>query len=218
MRSPIIPPMLVTLVQEALTEPDGVVFDSCDACPACGGKVSGYDTRERQFARIVDDNGERTIRVSVKRFRCASCNRIVNADEPFYPGTKIGAPVVDLCIAFSRAFGYGRAARRLRAMGVAVSRVQCRHFALLPVRPFRIMPMYGHPLPESVLSLSFLTANIPEGRSIVGAEMLAACGFPSAGRAALHLPVPGKEGDEGDEEERNEERDPGKPEDCGEED
>lgn len=213
MRSPVIPPMLATLVQEALTTLDGTVFDTCDACPSCGKPVTGYDTRVRQFARIADENGERTITVVVKRFRCMTCGKIVNADEPFYPGTRIGAPVFDICIAFSQVFGYGRAARRLRAMGVVVDRSQCRHYATLPVRPFRIVPMYGHPLPQSVLSLSLLTANVPEGRRIIGAEALAACGFPSAGRAALHRPVPGQERDEGDEEERDKERDPKKPED-----
>lgn len=210
--------MLATLVQEALTTLDGTVFDTCDACPRCGGPVTGYDTRVRQFARISDENGERTIKVAVKRFRCPTCGKTVNADEPFYPGTRIGAPVIDICIAFSQVFGYGRAARRLRAMGVAVDRVQCRHYATLPVRPFRIVPMYGHPLPQSILSLSLLTAGVPEGRRIGGTEALAACGFPSAGRAALHLPAAGKKRDEGDEDERNEERDPGTPEEGREKD
>jgi len=216
MRSPVIPPMLVALVQEALGALDGVVFDTLEACPACGGPVTGYDTRERQVARIMDEKGERTIHVVVKRFRCMACGKVVNADAPFYPGTKTGAPVVDLCIAFAKSFGYGRAARRLRAMGIVVDRMQCRHYATLVVRPFRIMPMYGHPLPQSVLSLSFLAAALTQGRRIVGAEALAACGFPSAGRAALHLPVAGEEGDDGDEEERKKERDAGKPEEGGE--
>lgn len=216
MRFPVIPPMLVALVQEAFTAVDGTVFATCSGtCPDCGGKVTGYDTRERQFARIAVEMGKRTIRVTVKRFRCVSCGKIVNADEPFYPGTKTGAPVIDLCIAFSQQFGYGRAARRLSTMGIAVDRMQCRHYAMLPVRPFRILQMYGHPLPQSVLSLSLLTATLPEGSRIEGAEALAACGFPSAGRAALHRPPAGEERDEGDNEERYEERDPKKPEDDG---
>ncbi len=215
MRTPITPPMIAVLVQEALTVLDGMVFDVCESCPACGGPVSGYDTRVRQFARIIDDKGERTIRIFVKRFRCRICGKIVNADEPFYPDTRIGSPIIDLCIAFSRAYGYGRAARRLSAMGVPMDRGQCRHYAAVRVPRFQIMPMYGYPVPQSILSLSMLSGNVPKGGRIVGAEALAACGFPSAGRAALHLPPAGEEGDEGDEEERKEERDPGKPEDGG---
>lgn len=206
MRTLLIPPMITLLVQGALTALDGAIFDSLDACPSCGGPVSGYDTKQRQFARVTDEKGIRTSMVTVKRFRCRSCGRIVNADEPFYPNTRIGSPVIDLCIAFSRSFGYGRAARTLAAMGVAVDRMQCRHYAAIPVRPFPIMPMYGFPFPQSVLSLSLLTTEITEGGRVIGAEALAACGFPSADRTSLHLPGAGKERDERDKQKRDEER------------
>lgn len=205
--------MLAMLVHEALALPNGMVFDSRASCPSCGGPLSGYDIKERQFAKLIGDGGTRTIRVVVKRFRCRSCRKICNADEPFYPDTRIGAPVIDLCIAFSRAFGYGRAARNLAAMGVAIDRMQCRHFAQVP-RPVPVIDMYGFPVPKSVLSLSALATGAPfEGGRIKGAEALAACGLPPADRAAPDRVIPGQERDEGDEHKRKKERDPGKPED-----
>ncbi len=204
--------MLVLLTQEALTVLNGTVFDSRTSCPDCGGPVFWYDMRQRQFARLTTEDGVRTITVLVKRFRCRSCGRICNADEPFYPKTRIGSPVIDLCIVFSRAFGYGRAARNLSAMGIAVDRMQCRHFARVPVWPVSFLEMYGFPLPQSILSLSELSSGTHEGGRIKGAEALAACGFPSAHRAALHPPVPGEERDCRDEQERYEEGDAGKPE------
>jgi len=204
--------MLTMLVEGALTVLDGAAFDSRDACPACGGTLSGYDTKKRRFACLITGAGTRTITVSVKRFRCRSCGRLCNADEPFYPKTRIGAPVIDLCNAFSRTFGYGRAARNLTAMGVAVDRMQCRHYMTIPAPKVPVMPVYGFPLPRSVLSLSQLTARFPEGAAVPGAEALAASGFPSAYRAAPRVPAPGDKGDEGDEQEGKEERDAGKPE------
>jgi len=212
LRSPVIPPMLAVLVQGALVIPDRMVFDHCESCPVCGGSVSGYDTIVRQFARILDENGIKTITVTVKRFRCRSCGAIVHADEPFYPGTRIGSPIVDLCIAFSQAYGYGRGARNLRAIGSPLSRMQCRHYAALPVRPFPIIPLYGFPIPQSILALSTLSVSVTKGSGIVGAEALAACGFPSAGRAALHLPGPGEKRDDGNKEEGHKKRDAGEPE------
>ena len=205
MRSPRIPPMLVMLVQEALSVLDGAVFDSRDTCPACGGQLSGYDARERQFARIREDIVKRTITVTVKRFRCRSCGRICNADEPFYPDTRIGAPVIDLCIVLSQVSGYGRAARNLSAMGLAIDRMQCRHFARTPVNPIPIMNIFGFLVPQSIISLSTLAANVGEGGCIEGAEALAACGFPSAHRAPLHRPLTTEERDERDEEHSKEE-------------
>ena len=205
--------MLVVLVQGALTILDKAVFDTLASCPYCGGPVAGYDKKTRHFADILEKSGNQTVTVTVKRFQCRSCKKIVNADEPFYPDTRIGSPVIDLCIAFSRAYGYGRGARNLRALGVALDRMQCRHYAGIPVPPFRIMPMYGVPIPQSIISLSFLTASLPEGRRVTGAEALAACGFPSAHRAALHHHGVGEERDEGNTEEGNKERETDQPED-----
>jgi hypothetical protein len=194
------------LVQESLSLLDGAVFDSRDTCPACGGQLSGYDSRERQFARIREDMVQRTITVTVKRFRCRSCGRICNADEPFYPDTRIGAPVIDLCIVLSQVPGYGRAARNLSAMGLEIDRMQCRHFARTPVHPIAVMDIFGFLVPQSIISLSEIAARTGEGGCIKGAEALAASGFPSTYRAAPHRPVPEDEGDQRDKEDNKEDR------------
>jgi hypothetical protein len=208
--------MLTMLVQSSLGVFDGAVFDSRDSCPVCGGRLSGYDTRVRQFARLIDAGGARTISVKVKRFRCRSCGKICNADEPFYPETRTGSPVIDLCIAFSTHEGYGRAARNLSEMGVVMDRMQCRHYAQTPVRPVSVIPVYGLSLPQTIVSLSALAARPGEKSRIVGAEALAACGFPSAHRAALQPPLRPDKRDEGDEKDKEKDWQVEEPEDRGE--
>ena len=182
--------MVTTIVQNALTLFDGAVFDTRVkvTCPACGGVLSGYDSRKRKFACVHDEKGDHVITVTVKRFFCKSCGTLCNADGPFYPHTRIGSPVIDLCVTFSRASGYGRAARNLAAMGICMDRMECRHYAMTPVRPVLYIQIFGFPMPHTITSLSSLAARFSEGSSIPGAEMLAACGFPSAYRALPDTP------------------------------
>jgi len=182
MRSPLVPPILATLVREGLIILDGVVFDSREQCPFCGGSLSGYDTRVKQVAVLRSDEGERVLHVTVKRFSCRSCGRVCNADEPFYPDTRIGSPVIDLCIAFSGTMGYGRAARYLSAMGIAVDRMSCRHYAQTPAANVIPLEFFGFPIPRSVVTLSSLATGQPEGSVLSGTEALAACNFPSSFR------------------------------------
>jgi len=60
-------------------------------------------------------------------------------------------------------------------------------------------------LPFSIINLSSLATRAGEGDGIKGAEVLAACGFPSADRTPLH-PVRPDEGDQRYEEKDKEER------------
>ncbi len=130
MKAPRIPPMLSTIVQTGIVAVDDVTFGELAACPFCGGPVSGYDTKKKVFAIIREGDEERTIRVSVKRFFCRACDRIINADEPFYPGTRIGSPVIDLCLSLATTMPVNRTAAWLDAMG------DCRRPDQLPaVRP-----------------------------------------------------------------------------------
>ena len=126
MKSPRIPPMLSTIVQAGLVAVDGITFGERVACPVCGGPVSGYDTRKKVFALVSENGRERAIRVTVKRFSCRRCDRIVNADEPFYPGTRIGSPVIDLCLTLATTMPVNRTAAWLDAMDVIVNRTSCR--------------------------------------------------------------------------------------------
>ena len=81
-----IPPLLVDIIQSGILACEGVVFDSRDACPVCGGPVSGYDTRKKQFAVMLREGIPYPLHVLVKRFCCRQCGLISFADEPFYPG------------------------------------------------------------------------------------------------------------------------------------
>jgi hypothetical protein len=208
MRKPRLPPMLIDIVQTALTAFDGTVFDSRNACPSCGGSLSGYDKKKKQFAVVREREGRRPVHVFVKRFSCKVCRKVCFADEPFYTGTRIGSPVVDLCRTLSGTMPFTRTAAYLEEMGICVDRMTVRNFSRLGIPEIRIADVFGIPLPMSVISLSTLAADISEGGCIEGAEALAACGFPSAYRASLQLTATGKERDERDKQKGEKERQP----------
>lgn len=216
MRRPRIPPMLSMLVQAALLACDCIVFDSRTSCPVCNGALSGYDTKKKQFAVILDGGKRRAVSVGVKRFTCRQCGAICFADEPFYPGTRIGSPVVDLCLTLSATMPYSRTATYLGGMGIVIDRMTVRNYALRTFPPVATADVFGIRLPLSVIALSSLAAGLPEGGRIMGAEALAACGFPSADRAPLDAAFPRQDRDRRDEQEGNKERDAEHPEDEGE--
>jgi len=206
MKAPRIPPMLSTIIQAALVAVDGVTFAGRAACPYCGGPLSGYDTKKRVFAIIREDDRERALNVTVKRFSCAHCGCIVNADEPFYPGTRIGSPIVDLCRSLATMMPANRTAAWLDAMDVIVDRTSCRNYVKMVPGPVPATDLFGIGIPRSVIALSTLAAVAGGERSAIsGAEVLAACGFPSADRAPLQR-LRRKEGEDRDPEEEKEER------------
>jgi hypothetical protein len=184
MKQPRIPPLLVDIIQSGLVACDGIVFDSRDTCPLCSGKLSGYDTKKKQFAVLYEKGTLQKVHVFVKRFSCYECNTVCFAEEPFYPDTRIGSPVADLCIAMAAGMPFNRTADYLWSLGIIIDRGTVRNYAQ---RFFPDIPMtniFGIRLPLSIVSLSELAARAGEGSRIEGAEVLAACGFPSAYRAA----------------------------------
>jgi len=206
MRKPRIPPMLVDLVETALTACDGTYFDRRDACPACGGGLSGYDKKKKQFAVLIEEGVRRPVHVIVKRFSCQVCKKVCFADEPFYPGTRTGSPVVDLCLTLSATMPFTRTAAYLEEMGIVVDRMTVRNFSRLADPEIPTADVFSIHLPMSIISLSTLAAGLREGSCIEGAEALAACGFPSAHRAVLHRLLPHEERDQRDKEDNKEER------------
>ena len=60
MKPPRIPPLIIDIVQSGLLACEGMVFDCRDTCPACGGELSGYDTKKKQFA-IIKETDEQHI-------------------------------------------------------------------------------------------------------------------------------------------------------------
>lgn len=194
MRPPRIPPMVTDIVQTAICAMDGAEFTNLAACPACGGPVQGYDTRERRYAVVREGPDERTIMVRVRRFLCRNCNKISNADEPFYSGTRIGSLVIDLFITFASSMPASRAARVLDGMGILVNRTTWKNYSELAVPEIPTTDIFGMQLPSSVFTISTLAARLPEGSTIEGTKALEACGFPSVCRHPQTTPGPGAKG------------------------
>lgn len=201
-----IPPLLIDIVQSGLLACEGIVFDNRDACPACGGKLSGYDTKKKQFAVMREGDTRHPIHVFVKRFTCRQCHAICFADEPFYPDTRIGSPLVDLSTTLAAGMSFYRATAFMAHLGIVIERGTIRNYARRPFPEIPTNNLFGIHLPLSILSLSELAARTGEGSCIPGAEALAACGFPSAYRAAPDLLLLPEQGDERKEEEDKEER------------
>jgi hypothetical protein len=171
--------MVTGIVQTAICAFDGAEFTSLATCPFCGSPVQGYDTRQKKYAAIREEGHERIITVRVKRFTCRTCSRLCNADEPFYPDTRIGSMVVDLFFAFAQVMPKSRAARLLDAMGIRVDRTTWKNYTCRQMPEVPVTDIFGVRLPSSVLTISNIAARIPEGDCIDGPEALAACGFPS---------------------------------------
>lgn len=201
-----IPPLLKDIVQGGVMACDGIVFDSRNACPVCGGRLSGYDTKKKQFAILKENDSLKQVHVFVKRFTCRECHVLCSADEPFYPGTRIGSPLVDLCRTLGATMPFHRVAANLLHLDIVIDRGTVRNYAhsVFPVVP--TTDLFGIRLPLSLLSLADLTTRFGEGSRIPGTEALAACGFPSAYRAATDVLLPPEQRDKRNEKDDKEER------------
>ncbi|HON81387.1 MAG TPA: hypothetical protein PLN56_01935 [Methanoregulaceae archaeon] len=153
MRPVKVPPMLQTLVQVGLSAVEGREFSMLDSCPHCGGEVSGYDRKVRKFVTLIEGGSARDIHVVVRRFRCSRCGAIVPARAPFYPGTRMGSPVVDLCIVLSRSLTPGKTVALMRALGIAVDRGTVRNLRARDSGEIPTTEMFGTVLPQSMVSL-----------------------------------------------------------------
>ena len=151
-----VPPMLTALVQAGFLSVDTRVFSECAACPACGGPVFGYDSKGRKFATIREGDTVHDIMVTVRRFQCRQCGKISPARAPFYPGTRIGSPVVDLCVVLSSTMTPGRAAAFMESLGIQVDRGTVRNLASQDVGEIATTEIFGFTLPRSLLSLSMV--------------------------------------------------------------
>ena len=201
-----IPPLLKDIVQSGILSCDGIVFDSRNVCPLCGGKLSGYDTKKKQFAVISENDKLRPVHVLVRRFTCRECHTICFADEPFYPDTRIGSPLVDLCRTLGATMPFSRVAANLVHLGIVVDRGTVRNYMHRSYPDPTTTNLFGISLPLSLISLSDLAARIGEGGSIPGTEALAACGFPSAYRAPPARLLPLEQGNKREEQKDKEER------------
>lgn len=200
-----IPPLLADIVQSSILGFDRMVFDRKDRCPLCGGQLTGYDTRTRQFAVMLREGRPGPVQVFVKRFSCRECGSLCSAGEPFYPDTRSGAPVVDLCRTLAETMPFHRTAAYLSQMGIIVDRGTVRKYALQVLPEIPTTSLFGIRLPISVVSLASLAARAGEGSPVSGAETLIACGLPPAERAPPGNPRPPQERDQREEKENHEE-------------
>ncbi|MEN6395884.1 MAG: hypothetical protein ABFC78_05310 [Methanoregula sp.] len=191
-------PIIADIVKSSISAVDDLTFTGHSVCPACGGKLSGYDTKRKQFAHLITNNGSRTVYVNIKRFCCQDCHKFCLADNPFYPDTRIGSTIIDLCITLSMTIPVNQVPEYLAIMGIHVNRSSCRLYVQhtsgcyvrTNVRYIDIGNTCGIHLPLSVLSLSALATSLDEGSHIDESEVIAACGFPSSPRKARNFPLP----------------------------
>ena len=178
MRRVIVPPMLSALITTAFAGVDGMEFSHHGPCQNCGGTLAGYDEKRRRFAVLLEGEKHREITVRVRRFRCHSCGKISDAQAPFYPYTRYGNAVVDLCVVMSRTFPRSRVATILRSMGILVDRGTVRNYA---ARDFGTVPfteIFRIPVPMSVIHLSSLVSE--KEASVAGAIVLSrSAGVPA---------------------------------------
>jgi len=179
--------MLAHLIHGAVEEIDGATFTDLSACPHCGGSITAHDYREKRFAVLVGNGEDRTVHVYVRRFHCQRCGRLLYATAPFYPDTRLGAPVVDVCIALGRLMPASRAARVMEAMGLRVDRGSILNYARSDIGPVPVMDVFGIPLPVSFLRFA-IEGMGGQDMSIEGAELFGAGGLPPAYRTPLSSP------------------------------
>jgi hypothetical protein len=206
MKPPRIPPLIIDIVQSGLLACEGIIFETRDSCPVCGGTLSGYDMKKKQFGVIREGDSNHPIYVVVKRFSCRQCHAVCFADEPFYPETRIGSPLVDLCRTLAAGMSFYRTAGFMAHMGIIIERGTVRNYARRRFPEIPTTELYGIRLPLSIISLSEIAARIGERSRVPGAEALAACGFPSAYRAAPNHLLPPEKRNERNEKEDKEKR------------
>jgi hypothetical protein len=198
MNPPRIPPLMKDIVQTGISACDGLIFTGHSECPACGGPLSGYDMKKKQFAHLLCGDQRKTMYVNIKRYYCRNCQRLCYADEPFYPDTRIGSIIIDLCISLSITIPVNRIPRYLAAMGIHATRSSCRlyvqnnssYYVRNNVRYIETNDIFGVHLPHSIISLSALATDSAPESCVEEREVLAACGFPSAQRTHLNRRFP----------------------------
>ncbi|MCK9632606.1 MAG: hypothetical protein M0R30_13320 [Methanoregula sp.] len=173
------PPILTNIIHAALLVCEGTRFHPGNTCGTCGGSLSGYDERKKRFAILVEEDKTCPVNVIIQRSSCRNCGKIVLPEEPFYPGTRIGSPVVDLCRSLSAVMPYSRVSMQLSRMDVVVDRWSVRHYARMPLPAVASMEVFGMQIPISIVSLSTLAGTVREPGHLDMEDVLMACNRPS---------------------------------------
>lgn len=180
-----LPPMLTQVVFTAIQVCEGSEFRVEGMCRSCGGTLSGYDTRRKRFAVIGDDDGDHPVEVVLHRAYCRDCRKVWMPEEPFYPATRAGSPVVDLCRSLGTTISPGQVTVRLGQMGIFVDRWSVRAYCRIPYPLPPTVTAFGMDVPLSIISLSSLAAIRGDGEHVRGEEILAACKYPSRARPQI---------------------------------
>jgi hypothetical protein len=181
MRPPRIPPLATDIIQTALSSLDGMEFTEIVSCPSCGGDLQGYDSKKKKFAVLREQTGERVVTVLVKRFYCRKCGALCYADEPFYPDTRIGSPVIDIFSSLSATMPPSRAARVIEAVGIVVDRTTWKNYIGRSFSDIPVVDVFGMRLPLCIVRLSDIAVRTDHPDPV---EVIAACGYPSRSKAA----------------------------------
>lgn len=126
---------------------------------------------------MTTDGRPRNIYVEVKRFHCEQCGRLSYAHAPFYPDTRMGLPVVDLCVCLGRTMPFNRVASILREMNVAIDRGTIRNYSNRRFCTTRIIQMFRIDLPFSIVNLGIQMIRRGDDRPMRGDEAFDAMGF-----------------------------------------
>ena len=200
-------PMIAAVIQTGIAGLDGYEYAETGPCPTCGGDLVGYDKKRKYFASLYDHGSVRDIHVVVRRFRCRSCGTMTMANAPFYPGTRLGGPVVDLCISLAQEMPFNRAALVIHSLGIAIDRGSVRNYIKRGFPPVPSTEVFGFRLPVSILSLSMSGIGAFERGPVVRTEPLLPGRLPPAFGAPPRLPLFEKR-DQRDNQEKEEKRPP----------
>ena len=179
MRAHRIHPILTGILQTALKACEGVRFHPGIICSTCGSQLSGYDERKKRFAVVLEDDEPCPVHVIIQRSYCRSCGTIANPQEPFYPHTRVGSPVVDLCRSLSTKMPYSRVSTYVGRMGVQVDRWSVRHYARSALQEVPSEEVFGMQIPVSIIALSLIGGSVQEPGHPDMDDILAACHYPS---------------------------------------
>ncbi|MDG6255964.1 MAG: hypothetical protein QCH35_00010 [Methanomicrobiaceae archaeon] len=179
--------MLSDLVYGAVVSLDGAMYAGLDACPHCGGAVKAHDIRKKRFATVGDDRQQRTICIFVQRYYCTACGRLCYAESPFYPDTRLGAPIIDFCVVNARLFPYHHVSKLLERMHILLDRGSVRNYATRNFGDVPFLDMYGMRIPLSLLSLIESAFSTGKEGPVIGAIPFGSGRLPPADRALLSL-------------------------------
>jgi len=200
--------MLSDLVYGAMVSLDGATYRDLEACPYCGGEVKAHDIRRKRFATVRDDRQQRTIFVFVQRYHCTACGRLCYAESPFYPKTRLGAPIIDFCVVNARLFPYHHVSKLLERMHILLDHGSVRNYAKKNYGDVPFLDMYGVRIPLSLLSLIESAFSTGKEAPVVRAIPFGSGRLPPADRALLSLFGGLEEGDKRYKQEKKEKGEP----------